>query len=432
VSKQFDVIIVGGGLAGATMALALAPLSLSIAVIEVHPYQQGETQPSFDDRCLALSYSSRQIYKTMGLWAELDRGKDNGFAAIKRIHVSDQGHWGVSRIDHKQEGVEALGYVVESRILGQVLVEKMGHYPNITLFCPARIKNVDTTADNVIVDLTEEKHGQRKQHHLTADLLIISDGVNSQTRERLGIRVNQRSYAQTAIIANIETELPHRGTAYERFTPSGPLAVLPLSHNRCSLVWTARDDQVDNIMAMDDEIFGQALQQRFGYRLGGITKVGRRVSYPLSLMTIDKQTLLHRPRIALVGNAAHGVHPVAGQGFNLGLRDIAALAELIADECDSATEQGIHRHADYGKEKLIKQYWARRQADIRQVTTVTDKLVKLFSNNSSVLAMLRNSGLVLADIITPLKHSIASEAMGLGLLQGKSSKMAVGQSIYKN
>lgn len=428
--NQFDVIIIGGGMAGTTMALALAPLSLKIAVIEIHPYQQDDTQPSFDDRCLALSYSSRQIYKTMGLWSELEQRQDGGFAAIKKIHVSDQGHWGGVRIDHQQEGVEALGYVVESRVIGQLLVKKMACYANITLFCPALVEQVETTPDTVMVDLTEEQYGQRKKQQLSADLLIISDGVNSRTRERLGIRVNQRSYAQTAIIANIETELPHRGTAYERFTPSGPLAVLPLTRKRCSLVWTARDDQLDEMMHMDDELFAHTLQQRFGTRLGRITTVGRRASYPLNLMSIDNQTLAHRPRIALVGNAAHGVHPVAGQGFNLGLRDIAALAELIADECYVSAKQTSH--ADCGDEKLLTQYWAWRQADIKQVTNITDKLIRLFSNNSSLLAMLRNSGMLLADVITPLKHAIASEAMGAGILQGKLSKMAVGQSIYKN
>ena len=155
-NKEFDVIIVGGGMAGATMALALAPLSLKIAVIEAHPYQQQETQPSFDDRCLALSFSSRQIYTAMGLWPELEQLKDDGFAAIKHIHVSDQGHWGVTRIDHQQEGVEALGYVVESRVIGRMLVEKMSQYPNIKLFCPAQIEQLQTNADQVQVTLSEE------------------------------------------------------------------------------------------------------------------------------------------------------------------------------------------------------------------------------------------------------------------------------------
>jgi len=425
-SDHFDIVIVGGGMAGATMALALAPLKLKIAVIEAHPYQEEQTQPSFDDRCLALAWSSRQIYQTMGIWDKLTQRDGDGFEAIKQIHVSDRGHLGVTRLDHKQEGVPALGYVIESRVVGEVLIRQLKQQENISLFCPAQIEHLVTTADEVRISLTVSGSGSKKaqKQNLSARLLIIADGVNSKTRESLGIKTNQRCYAQTAIIANIETEIHHQNVAYERFTDSGPLAMLPLTKNRCSLVWTARDDQLDDIMSLDDEHFKQALQQRFGFRLGQITKVGRRASYPLVLMTIENNSLKHQHRVALIGNAAHGVHPVAGQGFNLGLRDISALAELIAAEVQQ------HKAYDPGDQKLLKAYWDWRQADIRQVTTITNSLIKLFSNDSTALAVLRNSGLLMTDIISPLKHSIAQEAMGQGALQGRLSKMAVGQEIY--
>ena len=417
--EHVDIIIVGGGMAGATMALALAPLKLSIAVIEAHPYQEQQTQPSFDDRCLALAWSSRQIYQAMGIWDKLAVRDDDGFTAIKQIHVSDRGHLGVTRLDHQKEGVSALGYVVESRVVGEVLLHEMKQYDNIQLFCPATIEQVKTSAEQVSVKVQFEQ----KTKTMSAALLIIADGVNSKTRASLGIQVNQQSYVQTAIIANIETEIPHQNVAYERFTDSGPLAVLPLSRNRCSLVWTARDDQVDDIMALNDAGFISALQQRFGYRLGQITKTGRRAAYPLVLMTINNDSLAHQNRVALIGNAAHGVHPVAGQGFNLGLRDISALAELIA------AEMHTYKTADPGNKALLTAYWDWRQADIRQVTNITNSLIKLFSNQSTTLALLRNSGLLMTDIISPLKHAIAHEAMGSGMLQGKLSKMAVGQSL---
>lgn len=417
-AEHFDIIIVGGGMAGATMAIALAPLKLNIAVIEAHPYKNTQSQPSFDDRCLALAWSSRQIYQAMGIWDKL--AARDGCAAIKQIHVSDRGHLGVTRLDHKQEGVPALGYVVESRVVGEVLLSEMQQYANIQLFCPAAIEQVVTDAEQVKVNLQYEQ----KKHKLTADLLIIADGVNSKTRASLGIQINQRAYAQTAIIANVETEMPHQNVAYERFTDSGPLALLPLSRNRCSLVWTARDNQVESIMAMNDVDFINALQQRFGYRLGQISKTGRRAAYPLMLMTVNNDTLAHQQRVALIGNAAHGVHPVAGQGFNLGLRDISALAELIA------TEVHTYKSADVGNKTLLTAYWDWRQADIRQVTNITNGLIKLFSNQSTPLAVLRNSGLLMSDIVSPLKHAIAYEAMGNGLLQGKLSKMAVGQPLY--
>jgi 2-octaprenyl-6-methoxyphenol hydroxylase len=417
--EHFDIIIVGGGMAGATMALALAPLKLSIAVIEAHPYQEQQTQPSFDDRCLALAWSSRQIYHAMGIWDKLAVRDDDGFTAIKQIHVSDRGHLGVTRLDHQKEGVPALGYVVESRVVGEVLLHEMKQHDNIQLFCPATIEQVKTSSEQVTVNVQFEQ----KTKTMSAALLIIADGVNSKTRASLGIQINQQSYAQTAVIANIETEMPHQNVAYERFTDSGPLAVLPLSRNRCSLVWTARDDQVDDIMSLNDADFISALQQRFGYRLGQITKAGRRAAYPLVLMTINNDSLAHQNRVALIGNAAHGVHPVAGQGFNLGLRDISALAELIA------AEMHTYKTADPGNKALLTAYWDWRQADIRQVTNITNSLIKLFSNQSTTLALLRNSGLLMTDIISPLKHAIAHEAMGSGMLQGKLSKMAVGQSL---
>ncbi len=425
---NFDLVIVGGGLAGATMALALAPLSLSIAVIEAHPYQEEQTQPSFDDRCLALAWSSRQIYQAMGIWDKLARRNGDGFEPIRQIHISDRGHLGVTRLDHQQEGVPALGYVVESRIVGEVLINELRDKDNIQLFCPASIEQLETTPDEVTIRLTVQDSNEPQAHNfstrqVSARLLIVADGVNSKTRESLGIKTNQRSYAQTAIIANVETEMPHQNVAYERFTDSGPLAFLPLTRNRCSLVWTARDDQVEEIMALDDAGFIQALQQRFGFRLGQITKAGRRASYPLVSMSIENKTMVQQQRVALIGNAAHGVHPVAGQGFNLGMRDISALAELIAAEVQQ------HKSSDPGNAQLLQTYWHWRQADIRQVTTITSSLIKLFSNQSTALAVLRNSGLLMTDIIPPLKHLIAQEAMGQGVLQGKLSKMASGQVL---
>ena len=424
--EQFDVVIVGGGMAGSTMALALAPLDLKIAVIEVHPYQQEKTQPSFDDRCLALAWSSKEIYCAMGIWAHLEKRSD-GFEAIKHIHVSDRGHIGVTRLDHKKEGVAALGYVVESRVVGEVLIEQLKQQSNIQLFCPAAIQQLKITEDEVNIELTTtdkaDKKSQKTGINISARLLIIADGVNSKTREMLGIQTHQQAYAQSAIIANIETELHHQNVAYERFTDSGPLAVLPLSRNRCSLVWTARDDQLERLMSLSDDDFMQELQQRFGYRLGHINKLGHRSSYPLALMRIENNSLADLNRVALIGNAAHGVHPVAGQGFNLGMRDISALAELIAQQVQQ------YKNSDIGNSELLKNYWQWRQADIAQVTKITNGLIKLFSNQSSILAVLRNSGLLMTDIISPLKHSIAKEAMGCGILQGKLSKMSVGQSL---
>jgi 2-octaprenyl-6-methoxyphenol hydroxylase len=418
VVKDFDIVIAGGGLAGASMALALAPLKLKVAVIEAHPYESGQSQPGFDDRCLALAWSSRQIYQTMGIWPKLNE-QEEACAAIKQIHISDRGHAGITRLDHRAQGVPALGYVVESRVLGNVLIDALHQEPGVKLFSPARIAGLEQGDEHVTLGVQMADQALE----ISTQLLIVADGIQSQTRDLLGIRVDQEDYGQTAVIANVETQQAHQNRAFERFTDTGPLAMLPLTRKRCSLVWTTTNDQVNGLMQLSDEAFKAALQERFGYRLGAVTRVGKRSCYPLSLMKVNHRSVQEGSRVALIGNAAHSVHPVAGQGFNLGLRDIAALAELIA----GAYKTGC---GDPGDASVLKAYWQWRQTDIRQVSTITDGLIKLFSNNFVPLAVARNAGLLISDLFPALKNAMAREAMGCGLLQGKPSKMSAGQSLF--
>ena len=384
-----DILIIGGGLVGASLACALQNSGLSVHIVEAYPYQ-SDSQPSYDDRTVALSWGSRCIFEGMGLWdAMADRVE-----AIKTIHISDKGHFGATRLRHEEEHVEALGYVAENRVLGDVLHQRLLQNANIELHCPAGLISLEQKHDRVIA--TIEDNG--KQSVVSARLLVAADGVVSQVRDLLHIGSSVQDYGQTAVIANVTPAFRHNNVAYERFTDQGPIAFLPMTHNRCSLVWTVPLKQADELMKLGDTDFLQLLQQRFGFRLGQLQKVGKRQAYPLKLI---ESTQVVRNRVVIVGNAAHSIHPVAGQGFNLALRDIAILTELISTAEDA------------GDSKLLQSYVEQREDDARRVYRFTDGLVKIFSNNSTALGHLRAAGLVAVGLIPPLRHQLAKQSMGL-------------------
>ena len=384
-----DILIIGGGLVGASLACALQNSGLSVHIVEAYPYQ-SDSQPSYDDRTVALSWGSRCIFEGMGLWdAMADRVE-----AIKTIHISDKGHFGATRLRHEEEHVEALGYVAENRVLGDVLHQRLLQNANIELHCPAGLISLEQKHDRVIAAI--EDNG--KQSVVSARLLVAADGVVSQVRDLLHIGSSVQDYGQTAVIANVTPAFRHNNVAYERFTDQGPIAFLPMTHNRCSLVWTVPGKQADELMELGDADFLQLLQQRFGFRLGQLQKVGKRQAYPLKLI---ESTQVVRNRVVIVGNAAHSIHPVAGQGFNLALRDIAILTELISTAEDA------------GDSKLLQSYVEQREDDARRVYRFTDGLVKIFSNNSTALGHLRAAGLVAVGLIPPLRHQLAKQSMGL-------------------
>jgi 2-octaprenyl-6-methoxyphenol hydroxylase len=400
-----DVVIVGGGLVGASLACALEGSGLSITIIEAYPLR-SETQPSYDDRTVALSYGSRIIFEAIGLWSALE----DRIEAIKTIHISDRGHFGVTRLRHDEEGVEALGYVAENRVLGEVLYQRLADNKDINLCCPAELTSLEQHADSVTVQYDE----QGKSHMLQAKLLIAADGVTSQVRELLQIGNSKQDYQQTAVITNVTPAQSHNNVAYERFTDTGPLAFLPMMNNRCSVVWTVASEQAEDLVKLDDAAFLKCLQQRFGFRLGRLKKAGRRQVYPLALV---ESTQVVRGRVVVVGNAAHTLHPVAGQGFNLALRDIALLAELMVSS------------DDIGAETLLQSYEEQREKDAHRVFRFTDTLVKIFSNDLLPLAHLRSAGLVAADLMPSIKHQLARQSMGLS---GRMSRLARRLSIGDN
>jgi 2-octaprenyl-6-methoxyphenol hydroxylase len=408
-NTDYDLIIIGGGMVGASLACALANQPLKVAIVEAVPYQT-DNQPSYDDRAIALSFGSRRIFDGLALWPEISQHT----TAINRIHVSDQGRFGFARLDNKQENVDALGYVITARNLGRTLVHQLGQLKNLTLISPAKLTDLKLGDDHAtaVINVGEKKNGSTET--ITASLIVAADGGNSAVRQLLDIQTTDHDYNQTAITANITPELPHQHVAYERFTQHGPLALLPMEDNHCALVWTHSPKEAERLLGLNDEEFLNELQPCFGKRLGEFLKTGKRSAYPLKLVKAQEQV---RNRLALIGNAAHTLHPIAGQGFNLGLRDVATLAQII---CDANKET---QHQDFGSLELLKQYAQWRTRDHRQVIGFTNTLVSTFSNHFPPLALARNLGLIATDIIPPLKHALSKHSMGLS---GKLPRLARG------
>jgi 2-octaprenyl-6-methoxyphenol hydroxylase len=403
---DFDLLIVGGGMVGASLARALSGQHLSIGVVEAYALE-NHSQPSFDDRVIALSWGSRLILQGIGVWPAMSEASE----PIQRVHISDRGHFGFTHLNCADEGVDALGYVVTARSMGEVLQKDLHQQSNIEFICPARLTAFTVDADAVEVNLQQSDQTRR----ITTRLLVAADGGDSQVRQLLSIPLREREYGQTAIIANLTTSQPHRGIAYERFTDSGPLAMLPMTENRISMVWTAKDDQVELLMARDDAGFLDDLQTRFGYRLGRLETIGQRYAYPLRLRQASEQV---RPRVALIGNAAHTIHPVTGQGFNLGLRDVAVLADLLAE--------AVHDKRDMGEMSLLHRYAEWRRRDQQRVAMITDSLARLFANSLGPLRVARNLGLLGLDGVPSLKHLVARQFMGIN---GRLPRLGRGVSL---
>ncbi|HHJ16005.1 MAG TPA: 2-octaprenyl-6-methoxyphenyl hydroxylase [Gammaproteobacteria bacterium] len=390
--RETDVLIIGGGLVGASLACALGQAGLRVTIVEASPFTVDQ-QPNYDERSIALAQGSQRIFAGLGLWSALQ----DHVCPIHTIHVSDRGHFGFTRLRREEEGVPALGYVATARTLGKALLERLAELDNVEVLAPAQLVDFLVTGDIVQAGLLVDG----KTVDYTAKLLVAADGAQSSIREQLGIKTTQRDYGQTAIIANVSTDRPHHNVAYERFTDSGPMALLPMTEQRSALVYTVRTAQADAVMALDDAAFLAQLQERFGYRLGRFLKTGQRYAYPLFLLRAGESM---RPRLALIGNAVHTLHPVAGQGFNLGLRDVAAMAEVVMD----AQRNG----RDIGGSMVLENYAEMRKADQRRVALFTDGMVRLFSQPLPPLVWLRDTGMLALDFCPPAKRWFGRLTMG--------------------
>jgi 2-octaprenyl-6-methoxyphenol hydroxylase len=403
---DFDVTVVGGGLVGASLARALAPLPLRVALVEAVP-PRAPGQPSYDDRTTVLSRASRLIFEGIGLWPEMAAEAE----PVRRVHVSERGRFGFTRIDAAQEGVDALGHVVPNRLLGRVLgdgLERIAGQADFEFFCPARLERLTQREDRVELGLA----GDAPQT-VSTRLLVGADGTGSRVRGALGIGVRAHDYRQHAVIANLTPKRPHLGTAYERFTPDGPVALLPMDASRCGLVWTVPASRSETLLALEERAFLRALHEKFGHRLSHFSRLGQRQAYPLK-RTLARQH--HVGRGLLIGNAAHSVHPVAAQGFNLGMRDVAVLAELLADTA-----------GDPGAEALLNAYTQWRKTDQRAVSNFTDTLTHLFSNRIPLIAQGRSLALSGLGALTPAKHRFARARMGL---TGRVPRLARGAALH--
>ncbi len=436
--EYYDVIIAGGGMVGISFALALNRLSdgkLNILIAESFSLpQNSQTQPiyrpSFDARATALSYGSRCIFENLGAWSTLEQH----VAAITDIHVSERQRFGSVHLTAQERGWPALGYVVENMWLGSVLSNELRKHPSITLLSPATV--IDGKPGSDCARVVIEHNGEQKSFN--ASLLAIADGVNSSLRTKLNIGVNEHDYERQAIVANLCCSQPHHGFAYERFTDWGPMALLPLvssSEPRMALVWTMNHERAAQLLEASDAEFLRVLQQRFGNRQGYFTRIGERHAYDLKLVTAEEQI---RRQIVLIGNAAHSLHPVAGQGFNLALRDVQRLAEIICSAAQGSPYEiggvpegrGGHvlmddpsvasRHLPYyigeanariGELNVLQRYLQTQKNDQWKTLQFSDRITALFEK-PGLIAGSRHLGLLALDLNSELKNRFVDQTAG--------------------
>jgi len=389
---DYDIIIVGGGAVGASLACALKQSKLKIAVIEaVSP--KADIQPSYDDRGLSISLSSKNILANLGLWQNISSHSN----PVKHIHVSDQHHFGFVRMDAESMDVSALGHIVLARELGKALIKTIEAADNINLLCPASVTAVEISDSSATVTVSID--GIEKV--ISSKLLVAADGTKSRTREMLGIKASVEDFQQVAIVSNVIPGEPHLDTAYERFTETGPLALLPLSGQHCVLVFTVAAYEAEKYLQMDEHRFLEALLERFGRRLGKFSNLGQRKSYPIEMLQAEEQV---KHRAVILGNAAHTVHPNGAQGFNLGLRDAVALAEVLIE--------AEKNNRDIGELSLLESYLQSRVEDQQRVLNFTDRLAKNFYNKQPLKIIARNLVMLATDLTPSLKRRFTLSAMG--------------------
>ncbi|RKG33374.1 2-octaprenyl-6-methoxyphenyl hydroxylase [Acinetobacter guerrae] len=396
------VIIVGGGMVGLSLALMLAKQNIAVQLLEAirYPnYEDDQLAPyhsSFDARNTALSRRSVMIYQQLGLWDALQQHA----TPILQVHITEQGSFGKARLVAEQEKVESFGQVIENAWLGRVLLTQVRQQSLIELIDGVEVTSLEQDQQQVTI------HAQRDQEtlELQTQLLIAADGRDSFCRQAIGVGVDVHDYDQVAIVTAVQTSKPHNQVGFERFSALGPLALLPLpGEYRRSVVWPVKKGtEAEWLGEENDQHFLNALQQTYGDRAGKFEKTGKRFSYPLSQVLAHKQAV---GRVVLMGNAAHTIHPVAGQGFNLCLRDADVLVRFIT--------QNLTQSDDIGQPENLLAYEQSRLKDQQRVIKFCDSVVRGFSHQNPVLKLLRNTGLVAFDVIPGIKPLVANYAMGL-------------------
>ncbi|HUC11502.1 MAG TPA: UbiH/UbiF/VisC/COQ6 family ubiquinone biosynthesis hydroxylase [Stellaceae bacterium] len=390
-SDDVELVIAGGGLNGLVLGIACAGAGLDCAVID-RQSPAAMSRADFDGRSSAIAYGSQQVLSAIGVWPALAAEAE----PILEIRVADNNAPLFLHYDHRELGSDTpLGWIIENRVLRRALIEHARRLPNLTLLAPLEVKAVETAPARAIAALSDGRL-------LTARLVAAADGASSPLRHAAGIGTIEWRYRQTAIVTTVRHERPHAGIAVEHFLPAGPFAILPMTGDRSSIVWTEREEVAARVMALADEAFAAELSARFGDFLGWVEPVAPSWSYPVGLMLAERYV---ERRLALVGEAAHLIHPIAGQGLNLGIRDVAALAELVVDR----RRLGL----DIGDDELLARYQQWRRFDAVLLAAVTDGLNRLFSNDVMPLRLIRDLGLAVVNRVPPIKRFLMRDAMGI-------------------
>jgi 2-octaprenyl-6-methoxyphenol hydroxylase len=386
-----ELLIAGGGLNGLLLGIACAGAGLTVALVDREDLAAMLDQ-GFDGRSSAIAYGSQQVLSAIGLWPLLVAEAE----PIREIRVADDSAPLFLHYDHRELGTDApLGWIVENRVLRRALIEQARALPTLAFLAPLAVDAVAASPAATVAALSD---GRR----LSARLVAAADGAASPLRQAAGIRTIEWRYPQTAIVTTVRHQRPHAGIAVEHFLPAGPFAILPMTGNRSSIVWTEREEFAPRLMALSDREFAVELAARFGDFLGVIEPIGPRWSYPVRLMLAERYV---DRRLALIGEAAHVIHPIAGQGLNLGIRDVAALGEIVID----ARRLGL----DIGDDALLQRYQQWRRLDAMLLAAVTDGLNRLFSNQSGPLRLIRDLGLAAVNRLPPLKRFLMRDAMGI-------------------
>ena len=386
-----ELLIAGGGLNGLLLGIACAGAGLTVALVDRED-PAAMLDQGFDGRSSAIAYGSQQVLSAIGLWPLLVGEAE----PIREIRVADDSAPLFLHYDHRELGTDApLGWIIENRVLRRALIEQARALPTLAFLAPLAVDAVAASPAATVVALSD---GRR----LSARLVAAADGAASPLRQAAGIRTIEWRYPQTAIVTTVRHQRPHAGIAVEHFLPAGPFAILPMTGNRSSIVWTEREEFAPRLMALSDREFAVELAARFGDFLGAIEPIGPRWSYPVGLMLAERYV---DRRLALIGEAAHVIHPIAGQGLNLGIRDVAALAEIVID----ARRLGL----DIGDDALLQRYQQWRRLDAMLLAAVTDGLNRLFSNQIGPLRLIRDLGLAAVNRLPPLKRFLMRDAMGI-------------------
>lgn len=390
--ERCDVAIVGAGMVGAACAALLARSGLDVVVVEAGSVAAGRRGPRGEGRVSALNAAAQRILEAVGAWPSI---LEDGASPYREMHVWDALGGGEIHFDCAELGEPQLGCIVENAVVVDALIERLQAMPALRFHAPARLSTLRPTADRAILGLDDGTE-------LAARLVVGADGAGSQVRRLAGLRLRQRDYGQRAIVASVSTALPHRSTAWQRFLPEGPLAFLPLGDGRCSIVWSTRAEHAEALLAADEASFREALGTAFDEKLGPVTACGPRAAFPLRR---QHATNYAATRLALIGDAAHVVHPLAGQGANLGFTDAAALAEVVV----AAAAEG----RDIGSARVLRRYERWRKGENLATMWAMDGFERLFSSRAPLLRRMRNLGLGLTDAAAPVKHAIVRRAMGL-------------------